>query len=611
MLGADYVSFHIGDYARQFRSSCLRVLGIDSHRRRWRSNCGGSGSASTRSVSTSGFHEGSPTGDCATPRAPRGAVRGPRTRPGRRAARLHEGHPRSCSPSSASSSATRRWPARRRCSRSSCRPRLESPSTQQRTRSSSDRPHQRALRPAGRDPVEYLHRNISKPGLVALYRRADVMMVTPLRDGMNLVAHEFVLCQSAPGSRQVARVAAALRVCGLGSGPARRAAREPLERGRRWSTWDGARARRPRAPRRLETMAKRVEALDCRRWADNFLARLARQSRRDRRRKPPPVDDEVAKERSGAGSRGPGTDDHARLRRDPARLEPHPDLAVHDAGDPRATTGLAALPGTDVHNVSGSAPAEPSSSGSASSSISVPSTGTSRARPTGSGKRSSSSTSTGCPIERLLRRAAADVPGAYVERKSCSSLALSGGRARVRLVARARAPERAPATAPGCSGGDPPRSPCRRGARAGVNMGVYVRKRSFRTGRTRRARSSSASATTGPTSSRRSPRARSPATSAACSRAHSTAPCHASTFTSVGPGEVRAFLRDLREWRPPRRAGLARVQAQGDYGRLERRGVSRAFASCSSSSSSAPIRSRRSNSSRDGCASSRGRPSRS
>src|SRR3970040_444472 len=51
----------------------------------------------------------------------------------------------------------------------------------------------------GATPVEYLRRDISKPALVALYRRADVMMVTALRDGMNLVAHEFVLCQSEPG----------------------------------------------------------------------------------------------------------------------------------------------------------------------------------------------------------------------------------------------------------------------------------------------------------------------------------------------------------------------------------------------------------------------------
>ena len=30
VLGADYVSFQVGDYARHFRSSCLRMLGIDS-----------------------------------------------------------------------------------------------------------------------------------------------------------------------------------------------------------------------------------------------------------------------------------------------------------------------------------------------------------------------------------------------------------------------------------------------------------------------------------------------------------------------------------------------------------------------------------------------------
>src|SRR5512145_2143826 len=30
VLGADYVSFQIGDYARHFRSSVLRILGVDS-----------------------------------------------------------------------------------------------------------------------------------------------------------------------------------------------------------------------------------------------------------------------------------------------------------------------------------------------------------------------------------------------------------------------------------------------------------------------------------------------------------------------------------------------------------------------------------------------------
>jgi trehalose 6-phosphate synthase/phosphatase len=41
-------------------------------------------------------------------------------------------------------------------------------------------------------PVHYLSRSVATDELVALYRAADVMVVTPLRDGMNLVAKEFV-----------------------------------------------------------------------------------------------------------------------------------------------------------------------------------------------------------------------------------------------------------------------------------------------------------------------------------------------------------------------------------------------------------------------------------
>jgi trehalose 6-phosphate synthase/phosphatase len=41
-------------------------------------------------------------------------------------------------------------------------------------------------------PVHYLFRGLAKEEIVALYRAADVMLVTPLRDGMNLVAKEFI-----------------------------------------------------------------------------------------------------------------------------------------------------------------------------------------------------------------------------------------------------------------------------------------------------------------------------------------------------------------------------------------------------------------------------------
>jgi trehalose 6-phosphate synthase len=44
----------------------------------------------------------------------------------------------------------------------------------------------------GRPIVHYLHQSMDRDELVALYCAADVMVVTPLRDGMNLVCKEYV-----------------------------------------------------------------------------------------------------------------------------------------------------------------------------------------------------------------------------------------------------------------------------------------------------------------------------------------------------------------------------------------------------------------------------------
>lgn len=44
-------------------------------------------------------------------------------------------------------------------------------------------------------PVHYLDQSLSFDELVALYRVADVALITSLRDGMNLVAFEFIACQ--------------------------------------------------------------------------------------------------------------------------------------------------------------------------------------------------------------------------------------------------------------------------------------------------------------------------------------------------------------------------------------------------------------------------------
>lgn len=48
------------------------------------------------------------------------------------------------------------------------------------------------LAEVGRPPIHYLYRSVPFEELIAYYRAADVMFVTPLRDGMNLVAKEYV-----------------------------------------------------------------------------------------------------------------------------------------------------------------------------------------------------------------------------------------------------------------------------------------------------------------------------------------------------------------------------------------------------------------------------------
>ena len=47
----------------------------------------------------------------------------------------------------------------------------------------------------GRPAISYLHSSYPREEMAALYRAADVMVVTPFRDGMNLVAKEYVACR--------------------------------------------------------------------------------------------------------------------------------------------------------------------------------------------------------------------------------------------------------------------------------------------------------------------------------------------------------------------------------------------------------------------------------
>jgi trehalose 6-phosphate synthase len=46
-------------------------------------------------------------------------------------------------------------------------------------------------------PVRYMYRTMPLPRLLSYYLLAEVALVTPLKDGMNLVAKEYVVCQAA------------------------------------------------------------------------------------------------------------------------------------------------------------------------------------------------------------------------------------------------------------------------------------------------------------------------------------------------------------------------------------------------------------------------------
>jgi trehalose 6-phosphate synthase len=60
-------------------------------------------------------------------------------------------------------------------------------------------------------PVRYMHRTVARARLPGLYRAARVALVTPLRDGMNLVAKEFLCAQDPedPGVLVLSRFAGA------------------------------------------------------------------------------------------------------------------------------------------------------------------------------------------------------------------------------------------------------------------------------------------------------------------------------------------------------------------------------------------------------------------
>jgi trehalose 6-phosphate synthase/phosphatase len=120
-------------------------------------------------------------------------------------------------------------------------------------------------------PIDYRYTSIDQTALVALYRAADVMLVTPIRDGMNLVAKEFVASRIDDDGVLVlserAGAAAELRTALLV---------DPTDEVALADAYAAALHMRPAERRvRMRHMRLRITSHDVYRWAESVLDVLA------------------------------------------------------------------------------------------------------------------------------------------------------------------------------------------------------------------------------------------------------------------------------------------------------------------------------------------------
>ena len=123
----------------------------------------------------------------------------------------------------------------------------------------------------GKPVISYLHSSYPKEEMAALYRAADVMVVTPFRDGMNLVAKEYVACRfDGDGALVLSEFAGAaneLRQAWLVN---------PYDiNGMKQALVDAHRSTDRERRKRMKAMRRTVVEHDVKAWADEFLRELS------------------------------------------------------------------------------------------------------------------------------------------------------------------------------------------------------------------------------------------------------------------------------------------------------------------------------------------------
>src|SRR5262245_57211962 len=123
----------------------------------------------------------------------------------------------------------------------------------------------------GHPVVHYIHRPVPRHELIAFFVASDVMLVTPLRDGMNLVAKEYVACRSDLGGALVLSeftgAAAELRQAYLVNPHDTDGVKDVIEAALNQTPEEGR--------RRMRALRRQVLAHDVDRWARSFLDALA------------------------------------------------------------------------------------------------------------------------------------------------------------------------------------------------------------------------------------------------------------------------------------------------------------------------------------------------
>jgi len=123
----------------------------------------------------------------------------------------------------------------------------------------------------GRPAIHYLHSSYPREEMAAYYRAADIMVVTPFRDGMNLVAKEYVACRydddGALVLSEFAGAAEELKQAWLIN---------PYDiNGMKSALLDAYGADGRERSKRMRAMRKTVRQHDVAAWADSFLTELA------------------------------------------------------------------------------------------------------------------------------------------------------------------------------------------------------------------------------------------------------------------------------------------------------------------------------------------------